>query len=450
MVALLCSGCGKKEDKKPSAGQAPAKTAEAPKAKTPPKPQPPKLKLELDKFVAARVVEQCALKNKESKLDARTVAIDQLAGRPYQAQGSVPKPPPAPAAPAAEAPKEEAAKEEVAKDKAAADKAAPPAKPQAAEAAKAKVAAPPPPPARTPGGRLPPSKADATVVANYEHDIKASAAWKPYQARIKQGVDACLWAPELGLVDEKLVSRYVSTFVEITCLQDKHRSKGGELDTVGHARAAVEVFERNGFTAADFARMGIPMGRFDSVQAKIQEARSKDCPDKRTNAQTQPANGDYIGDIKGSLKGKIKVKAEQGKLSGTIVLAPRGKRKEPLTLTVSGTKYGGRVHINASEGQDFLRLDCRVGGKACQWSGQVGFKDRKGTFTFRLPPPPPPEKSPAAVSAIAPPNDSAPAAPGAVPAAAPAQPAPKGPPTVAPKPVKEKAPPAAPAVAPTP
>ncbi|HAN31379.1 MAG TPA: hypothetical protein DCQ06_07260, partial [Myxococcales bacterium] len=254
IMVLMLASCGKDKAKTPAGNTKVDETVtKKPALPVKPKPKPPKLQLELDDFIKTRVVERCALKGKESKDDARTIAIDQLAGRPYQPQGLVPKPTPTAPKPkveqAAKAEKKPADPKGTVRTEA--DSPNGPPKVEAPSGDKAiadpKDSAAQSAPTVTPGGRMALTKQDEPLTSKYDHDLKAAAKWKPYQDRIEKEVQTCLWAPELGLVNEDLVNRYVSAFVEITCLQDKHRDKGGQLDTVAHARAAVEVFERNQF-----------------------------------------------------------------------------------------------------------------------------------------------------------------------------------------------------------
>ncbi|MCO4761107.1 MAG: hypothetical protein KC502_06355 [Myxococcales bacterium] len=392
-------GCGKDEAKKapakPKSGATHA-AAKVPAGKpaTDKKPTPPKLTLPVAKVIAARVTERCALAGKESPLDAHAVAVDQIAGRQYQAVtlAAVKKATAAGGDPASPTPKAVVAKAEAKK---VAPAKAPAKKDDSGKAAAPKADAKPAPvgpdaaPAgttRTPAGRLSPdTDAQRKMMLAYRKDATAAEKWPAYKAQIDAGAKTCLWAPELGLITPKLVDRYVSTFVEVTCLQEKHRGEGGKIDASAHAHASVAVFKKQGFGVREFAELGLIMGRFANVQTDMHKARGELCPDPRIKAAEEAANGSYVGQLKGSFAAQVKLTAKNGKLTGTLTAKRIKGRKGALTIPLEGMIHGARVHLNGVQGQDWVRLDCDGGtaNRGCGWSGEVGFKKRKGTWTYK-------------------------------------------------------------------
>lgn len=357
---------------KGAAAKAGATTATAaPVAKPAATPKPPPLKLDADKFLQARITERCAIKGGEPAEDALIAAADAYAGRQYQ---------PAP--------------DKVAVKKAAAAAAA--TKKDAPASGKPKAVVPAVPGALVPHdtkltgkGRLVPDTAEhKTWLKNYAADTVTAKTWPAWKTQLDKAAEGCRWSPKLGLISAKLIERYTNVFVQITCLQDKHRGADGKVDEVAHARAAIKVFQANDFEARGFSRLGLIMAGFPKVQATLHAIRAKTCPDPRLKLNDKANEGEYIGSFRGAAKGSLKLTAKAGKLTGALTVAPGKGIKKAITIAVSGSIDGKRLHLNGVTGQDWLRLDCSATKKVCDWSGEIGFKKRKGTWSYKRPPEP--------------------------------------------------------------
>ena len=376
LFATLClaAGCGDKTGATagkaaPSKATGGAATAPAPVVATAPVvAKPPALKLPLKQVLHARVTERCAIKGGESPDEALIIAADAAAGRTFQPQhvgdGAAMVPAPAPAKPTAKK-----------KGDPSVAIAAPPPTAKLAEGM-----------AATPKGRVyTDDAAHKRWIADYGHDKLALETWPAWKSDVTKQVEVCQWSPERGLIDGALIDRYTGAFVEVTCLQDKHRGADGNLDEVAHAQAAIKVFEKHGFDARSFSLLGLIMAKFPTVQATVHAVRAKLCPDPRIELTAKANNGPYIGALRGDLAGTVKLVAKDGALAGSLALTPGKRLKSAIQIKLSGTIHGDRLHLNGVTGQDWVRLDCAGDLKTCEWSGQVGFKKRKGRWSYERP-----------------------------------------------------------------
>lgn len=385
-LGLALSGCGKKEAAAPLA----TRTKAQPSAeKAAPAPKPVDIGMDETRFVAARILERCALAAGESELDGRAMAIDLVAGRPYQPVTL------------------EALKEAIAAAKAAAAAPALPAGATGTAGADKSTGGA----MRTPAGRLGPGPSDAAFVGRYEKALLLASKRPDIVAQIDKGATSCLFAPELGRLDPDLIERYTVAFVEITCAAERHRGKDGKVDALAHAQEAGQIFTAQKFTAPEFARIGPIMGRFSGMEKDIYDRRRAQCPDPRETLAREAASGAYEGTFAGLGAGRLKIQAEEGALTGTMTFTgpPADKGGEAQVLKswrVLGALNGDRVHLLASEDLDWIRLEGKRAGKSFSggWKAEIGFKKLKGTWAFARPLPAPP-------AAASPPAAPGPAAP---------------------------------------
>jgi len=394
LTSLLLAGCAKD---KPSPAPKPA-TASAPEAAAEPAPPPKPVDIGMDekKYVQAATLERCARAGGETAADSRTVAIDLIAGRPFQ--------PVTPEAVAAAVKKVKAAAA-LPTGGTATDKDAPA---EGTEEA-----------ARTPAGRWASAPSDAAHVGRYERANTLLSKRPDLSKRIAEGVRDCVYAPELGRVERELIDRYVATFVDITCAAERLRDDKGKTDEVAHAHEAARLFSEKGFKAAEFARLGVIFGRFPAIEKAMYDGRRKNCPDPREIAAKKAVNGAYLGSFDGTRSGTLTLTAEDGSLTGTIVFAPVGKAKadKPAKADiwpVRGAISDSHVHLLATRELEFVRLEARMAkeGYAGRWQAELDFKKLSGRWQMKRPPPPKPK--------VDSPTPTAAKAPAVAPAAAPA------------------------------
>jgi hypothetical protein len=354
LLALVtaASACGKKE-----APPAPANQAAAPNAATPagadlpaaasaaaalPVAPPPELGMPLKDYVAARVVERCAVQYHEDSIAAETRAVQILLGRPVIVDlAHVYEAPPKPGA-----------------------KAAP----------------------RQPD---PDTPEQLSMRQKFRAAHALAAAHTPTQKDIDAQLVDCVYAPEIGLVPAELQARYITTFVDIACLQRKHTDPSGQLDAVAHAQAAASVFQANSFNAGDFARYGMVFARFPQVQAKLHAAKAKACPDPRAVAETIATTGEWNGSLSGERNAALNLRGDGGQVKGGVQWLGATVRydngaTEAQAIPVSGVISPEKVALFGEIGADWVRLEGKVSGDRLEgtWTAQRALKDKfKGTWT---------------------------------------------------------------------
>ncbi len=373
LATLWVGGCSK--DKTMPAPAPAAKSLPPPAAK----PAPAKLvDLGMDegRYVSAAITERCARAAGETAADARTVAIDQIAGRPHQAVTL------------------EAVAAAAKKDAAPIPGAATPVGKEAPTAGTDAAS-------RTPAGRYAPGPSDAAHIGRYERANKRAKERADIRKRIAEGVRDCLWAPELGQVERELIDRFVATFVGITCAAEKLRDKAGKIDELAHAHAAVEIFAKHGFKAPEFARLGPILGRFAQIEKEMYDGRRAQCQDPREVAAQKAINGAYIGSFSGSRSGVLRVQAADGSLTGTVEFGPLKKAAagQPAKLEswpIRGAISVRRVYLLGNKELAFIRLEggAQGDGYGGRWQGELAFKKVSGKWSIKRPPPPPAAPAP--------------------------------------------------------
>jgi hypothetical protein len=396
-VGLLCctflaAGCGRKKD----AADTPAKAAEAPakpaaEAKPEPKtpPPPPPLGLDRDKFIEARLWQRCAEKHGATPADARAVAVRLLAGKRFE-----------PLEPAADTPAKAA-------EAPAGDGKAPAAEPKGGEPGdKAPAAAVEEAKEANADRRKPLDEAELQVAAKLDAAIKVAPQHEGLNEAIDAKVADCMYHPRQGLITPEVVERYVKTFVDVACMQQEMRDDKGRLDPVAHARAAAEAFVKRGFTAASFRDLGVDLSGFARVQAAAHEARRGRCPDPREALAKEASNGRYVGRVTGKRKGELTFKASSGKVEGTLSL-----KGDERSFKLQGVVGAQGANLFTRDGMDFLRFVASRDSKGRlkgTWSGELGHKKVKGTWTYERPPTPKPAPKAAATPPAAAPSAAAP------------------------------------------
>lgn len=353
VLTTAASACGKKDAPPAPANQAAqpnaaaaAAGAELPTAASPaaalPLAPPPELGMPLKDYVAARVLERCAVQYHEDSIAAETRAVQILLGRPvivdlahvYDAQ---PKP----------------------------------------------------------GAKAAPRQADPDTPEQLSMRQKFRAAHPladahtPTQKDIEAQLVDCVYAPEIGLVSAELQARYIATFVDIACLQRKHTDPTGQLDAVAHAQAAATVFQTNSFNAGDFARYGMVFARFPQVQAKLHAAKAKACPDPRAVAETVATTGEWNGNLAGERNAALNLRGDGGQVKGGVQWLGATVRyangaAEAQAIPVSGVISPEKVALFGEIGADWVRLEGKVSGDRLEgtWTAQRALKDKfKGTWT---------------------------------------------------------------------
>ncbi len=357
-AALLASACGKKAP----TGEAnpPAKPGE-PAATAPVKAEPladaaspvaapaakPDFGLPYDDYVKARVLEKCALAYYEDPIQAETHAVHLLLGQAFAVHLEHVFDPPK-------------------SDAKAAGKGA--AKPEA-------KAAP-----------LTPDTAEELATRQKYRTAHALAdAHTATQAAVQAEVSECTYAPELGLIQADFVDRYAQAFVEIACLQRTMTNEGGQIDALAHAQAAAAVFAKAGFSAADFSRIGMVLGRFPKIQAKLHAAKAKSCPDPRLAEQAKASTGEWNGELKGDRNASLHLSGTTGSVNGAVQWLGATVRyadgaAETQAIPVSGSIATDKVALFGQVGMDWVRLEGKLSGDRLEgtWTAQ-----RAGTTAFK-------------------------------------------------------------------
>jgi hypothetical protein len=323
------------------------------------------LGLPLDSFVQARVLDLCAQKYGEPHARGERLAVDLLAGRKPVWQLDLVFA----AAPAKKG------------DKSAA------------------LAA-----ATTTTEAAPETDEDRKLHKTYLDAIPLAAAHTPTQQRVAETVDKCLYAREIGLIDQPLIERYVRTFVEIACLQVEMRDANGKLDEMAHAQAAARSFQQNAWNAADFAKVGVVFGRFPVIQQQLQTKKAARCPDPRVAAQEAVARQEWTGDLKGDRNAVLNLHATGGGLEGAAqwlgvpMRADDGRAQTQPALPLKGALSGKSISLMGQVGDDWLRLTggLKNGALEGSWQGEVDHHKLKGTWRAQEVTPPPTAATPTA------------------------------------------------------
>ena len=323
------------------------------------------------RFVSAAILERCATAAGESEQDAKTLAIDLIAGRAHQ---------PVTAEALAKVVATRAALAEAARQP---EAATPTGKDVASRGTDSDN--------RTPAGRMAVGAKDAAHTGPYDVAKKQLAERPDLLGQISKGVASCLYAPELGRLDADLIARYQAAFVAITCAAEKHRDKAGKVDAMAHAQQAAGIFKEQKFTAAEFARLGSILGRFASIEKEIYDRRRAQCPDPRENAAKEAANGLYVGTFSGRRSGELRIEAKSAALTGTMTFAPQAKAKDAPAISwpLRGALSGSRMHLINTKDLDWIRLEGQRKGKVFKgsWQAEIGFKKFKGKWTLARPAP---------------------------------------------------------------
>ncbi|MBI5610819.1 MAG: hypothetical protein HY902_18215 [Deltaproteobacteria bacterium] len=358
VLALLAAACGKKSP--PSEAPVPAKPTEAAgpaaapgqaeplaEAASPAAPPTPDFGVPYPDYVKARVLEKCAVAHFEDPIQAETHAIHQLLGQPFAVHlEHVFDPPKSAAKPAGKGP----------------------AKP---EAKKAQLA--------------PDTPEELAMRQKYRAAHALADAHTATQAAVQAELSECTYAPELGLIQADFVDRYAQAFVEIACLQRTMTSEGGQIDALAHAQAAAAVFAKAGFSAADFSRIGMVLGRFPKIQAKLHTAKAKSCPDPRIAEQAKASTGEWNGELKGDRNAALHLAGTTGAVNGAVQWLGATVRyadgaAETQAIPVSGSISTDKVSLFGQVGPDWVRLEGKLSGDRLEgtWTAQ-----RAGTTAFK-------------------------------------------------------------------
>lgn len=346
-MALTVAACGKSRPapqgpaKAPSNGAAPATALATAASATTAEAPPPDLGVPRDGYLRARLLERCALQYHEDPIKAETAAVQSLLGKAYPVDLSH----------VFDAP----------------------AKP----GVKAKAATEPP---DTPE--------QLAMRQKYREAHALADAHTPTSQQLAAQVKDCLYAPELGLVGDELIDRYVQAFVAIACLQQQHRGADGQVDATAHAQAAAEVFVKYQFNAAEFSRMGMVFRRYPHIQTKLHAAKGKACPDPRLAAVAQAASGEWNGSLQGDRNASLHLSGDAGHVKGavqwlgaTVKYADGGA--ETQALAVEGTLGQESVALFGQVGGDWVRLEGKRSGDSLSgtWTAQRSGIDKfKGTW----------------------------------------------------------------------
>lgn len=351
-LAVGLAGCGSKaKAPAPAPAAPPAPAAAGPDAPVVPE-APPDLGVDVERFVLAKVTEGCAKRFGEAADDARLLAVDSLLGLAHQPPES------------AEVRRSRAARKGV---------------PLPGEATASQ---------RTTAGRVPAAADGREEAAAALARAETKAAEIPALGRrIEDAVATCHYAAQVGLVPPAVIESYIRVFVEITCLGESTRRPDGALDETAHAQAAAEVFRGAGTNARDFSQLGLTLGVFEDVTARIAEARRERCPDRRTEA-LGPISGAFELMFEGQAAITGELKAQDGEASATTRVLIKGA--PPKTLALTGVVQPNHVHLQGGEGQDWLRLDGKpdqpgaaaAGGRGT-WEAMMGFKKLRGTWKWQ-------------------------------------------------------------------
>jgi len=302
--------------------------AQLPEAPSPVQAPPPDLGVPHDAFIAARTLQLCAHKYHQDEIAAETLAVNRLLGHDHPID---------------------------------LDRVFDP-----APKAKGKVLPPP-----DTGEQL-------AMRTKLRSAVGLAQAHTATQEAIASAVAGCAYAPEVGLVQDALVDKYIETFVAVACLQRKHTGHDGQFDATAHAQAAGEVFRRTGMTAGEMSRYGIIMGRFPHLQARIHVAKSKACPDPRVAAEELRVTGQWSGQLTGDRTAALNLNGVGGgrikgavQWQGATVKWADGSA-EAQALPVEGQLSGDRISLFGQVGGDWVRIEgkSRGGDLAGTWSAR--------------------------------------------------------------------------------
>lgn len=346
---FLVGACGRKEPSPAAPQPQPAPPPVAAEATPPAPPPPPELGVPLGAFVSARVLDLCAQKYGEKPQKGQRLAVASLLGHKPEWHLEQALQPPAPAV------KSDA-------------KAAAKAKPEPIEVAP------------------PESDAERKARETYVKAIPLAESHTPTQQQVAKQVQQCLYAPELGIIEQDLIDRYVKVFVEIACLQREMADAAGKLDEMAHAQAAARAFTENQFNAADFAKIGVVFGRFPVIQAQVQDKKNLRCPDPRVAAAAAVATGEWNGSLAGDRNAVLRVAAHEGQLTGSVqwlgvpAKAADGQPGTQPALPVTGVLSGQTVSLFGQVGNDWVRLSGKFDGPVGKAPAKSGTKAPAGAL----------------------------------------------------------------------
>ena len=350
-LAITAIACGKKEaEKKPEAPAANAAAAAnavpAAEAASPTTavaaPPPPDLGMPFETFYAARLLQTCAMKYGVAEKTAERMAIDWTKGKkPEMHLDAVfQKPDP---------------------------KAKPPVEP----------------------------KDDHTMELardGWRVAVRLAETHTPTAARLKDETETCLYAPEIGMIEGKIIETYVKVFVDVTCLQKQMSGPDGKPDDLGHAQAAAKIFQENGMSAGEFSRYGLIFSRFPVVIQQAYAARHQKCPDTgppKVVGAPPPATAVYNGVVGGDRNASVRLEDRSGKLTGAVQWqgvpppSPDGRPQPPAILPLSGTVTGNTFAVAGEMQGESFKLVGKVEEKGLSgtWSNvRAGGAKAKGTF----------------------------------------------------------------------
>lgn len=366
-IVVLTASCGKKAAEPAPPVAAAKATAVAPV---------PVLELGLPpaNYVAARLLQQCALKHGETDLRAEQLAIDLLQDKKPVVNLDLALEPLPPVVP-------------------------PPLPAEPPAATTGTMAATP---AAIDGVVEDAASSQLRARFRKAHEIAPVLGLTP---QIDALIATCLYARELGLIEPGLVERYARTFVEVACLQAELKGPDGKPDVNAHAHAAAKLFTGNGFKAAEFSRLGLIFARFPQVQARIYSEKSARCPDPRLGLAAAAATAAYNGQVTGGRNGALAVTAKDGALTGSVQwLGANAKAAdgaaEPAAVALDGAIAGQTVNLFGQVGYDWVRLEGKAVGTgfAGGWKAERNMQKLKGNWTMERVMPAPSAPAPAATT----------------------------------------------------
>ncbi len=381
LTSLLLSACGKREP--PAAPKSTPEqvgtTLPTPTLPLAP-PPPPDLGMAMESFVSARLLDLCAQKYGESHEKGERLAAGLLQGRKPVVNLDLALPP-----------------DLVKPGK-------PGKKQKGHELATLPGTISPTEPAETPE--------DLAARERYLKAVTLAEAHTPTQQRVAAQVEQCLYAPELGLIEQALIDRYITVFVEIACLQREMLGPDGKLDVTAHSLAAAKAFTANQFNAGDFARMGLVFGRFPVIQAQLQSQKTKRCPDPRVAEQQATSTGEWNGALTGDRNASLHLTAQAGALTGAVQWlgvkkSDDGRPGTQPAIPVTGALSGETINLFGQVGQDWVRLSGKLqagpkGQLTGTWQGEVDFHKLKGAWSGERVPAVPALTAPVAATPVAP------------------------------------------------
>ena len=284
----------------------------------------------LDAFVAGRTLERCALQNGESVAMARALGVARSRNLPV---------------------------------------------PDAAQLAVAGTTTAAPPPL------------DALAAEAWQSVVALGEAHTPTADQLDSATRGCLYASGIGILTQDVLDRYQRAFVQVACLQRQMVGPDGKLDVVAHAQAAGKVFIENGFMASGFARIGVALGNFSAVQARIHAAKADSCPDPRIAEATRAATGAFNGSLSGDRNATLQLTATAGALAGGLqwlgaTATKANGQPEQAALPLAGQLAGDTVSLFGQVGNDFARLEGKrtATGLTGTWKAEFHFRKLKGTW----------------------------------------------------------------------